>query len=396
MRLVLQDKQEVVFKTASAEYIDAIIELYIQVYKGKYTLPEAADPDILAKKLENPNYFWTLAVIKDRVVGSVIFAIDPVNKIGKSYAAAVLSEFRGQDIMRTMVQHSVKLLTEKTRTCDVIYATTRTLSFAPQVVLAHIGFVSMGIFPNVRKVESFETHGLEIYLGPKSLEYRRPNPTLVPELIEFYQVASEQIELENDEPEILELEENDPRKMGKPIEFDITEDLDRVLEKYDYYQDKDLMLRVFFPFTEPNMLFSAKDGSAEIFVNFNRLDGNGVILGYKFSGDDLRNTLMRFCEAASTSGMRYIEMLVSAFRPEMQRLALDARFLPCAYFPAMRMNDDGQREDYLVFSRSFESLDFMDMNLVDANRKFLDAFMKCWYSMLVRCQPDFDEEWRIG
>jgi hypothetical protein len=38
----------------------------------------------------------------------------------------------------------------------------------------------------------------------------------------------------------------------------------------------------------------------------------------------------------------------------------------------------------------------MDMHLVDNNRRFLDAFMKCWYDLLVRCQPDFDEEWRIG
>ena len=89
-------------------------------------------------------------------------------------------------------------------------------------------------------------------------------------------------------------------------------------------------------------------------------------------------------------------MLVSAFLPERQRLALDAKFLPCAYFPGMRMNDEGLREDCLIFSRSFEKLDFMDMNLVDNNRRFLDAFMKCWYDLLVRCQPDFDEEWRLG
>jgi hypothetical protein len=156
------------------------------------------------------------------------------------------------------------------------------------------------------------------------------------------------------------------------------------------------MQRVFFPFTDPNLLFSARDGSADIFVNFSRLDGNGVILGYRHTGPDIRNTLMWFCEEAAKSGMRYIEMLVSAFRPDKQRMALDARFLPCAYFPAMRMNDEGLREDYLIFSRAFENLDFMNMNLVDTNRKFLDAFMKCWYELLVRCQPDFDEEWRIG
>ena len=395
MRLALQDKREIVFRPATAQDIESIIDLYIKVYKGKYTLPEVAQPDIIAKKVQDPNYFWTLAQSEDRVIGSVIFTIDPVNKIGKSYAAAVLNEFRGKDVMRTMVRHSLKMLTEKTRICDVIYATTRTVSFAPQVVLEHLGFLPMGIFPNVRKVESFETHGLEVYFRQQSLEFRRPSPRLVPEVVDFFKIVKDELNLQ-DEHEEVELESQDPRKMGKAIEFSVDENIDEINQKFEQYQNKDLMQKVFFPFIEPNLLFKAKDGTADIFVNFNNLDGNGVIVGYRFSGQDLRRTLMWFCEEASKSGMRYIEMLVNAHRPEMQRLALDAKFLPCAYFPSMRMTDDGQREDFLVFSRSFEKLDFMDMHLIDTNRRFLDAFMKCWYDLLVRCQPDFDEEWRIG
>ncbi len=395
MRLVLQDKREVVFHTATANDIDAIIDLYIKVYKGKYTLPEVAQRDIIAKKVEDPNYYWTLAHINERLIGSVIFTIDPVNKIGKSYAAAVLNEFRGQDIMRTMVKHGLQMLTERTRTCDVIYATTRTVSFAPQVVLEHLGFLPMGIFPNVRKVESFETHGLEIFFRQPSLQFRRPNPRLVSEVIEFFKIAMNELKIKDEVEEVF-LEAQDPRKMGRTIEFTVSENIDEINEVFDRYQDKDMMQKVFFPFTEPNLMFQAKDGTADIFVNFNSLDGNGVIVGYRFSGNDLRRTLMWFCEEAARSGMRYIEMLVNAFRPEMQRMALDAKFLPCAYFPSMKMCEDGLREDFLVFSRSFEKLDFMDMHLIDTNRRFLDAFMKCWYDLLVRCQPDFDEEWRIG
>lgn len=394
MQIVLHDKKEVVFQPASQEDIQGIIDLYINVYAGKYPLPEVRDPVLVAKKIEDPGYFWNLAKHDGRIIGSVIFAIDTVNKIGKSYAAVVLNEFRGQDVMRTMVRMGLQLLTEKTRICDVIYATTRTVSFAPQVVLEHLGFLPMGIFPNVRKVESFETHGLEVFLSSKCLQYRRKRPRLVPELQDFYNIVRNELSLE--EPESVILDEQDPRKMGPEIAFTLCTDHDVIMEKYYSFQDKDLMQRVFFPFNDPNLLFSAKDGSADIFVNFNKLDGNGVILGYRHTGPDIRNTLMWFCEEASKSGMRYIEMLINAFRPDKQRIALDARFLPCAYFPAMRMNDDGLREDYLIFSRSFENLDFMSMNLVDTNRRFLDAFMKCWYELLVRCQPDFDEEWRIG
>lgn len=394
MQTALHDKKEVVFQSASKEDINGIIDLYIKVYDGKYPLVEVRDPALISKKLEDPNYFWTVAICGGRIIGSVIFSIDPVNKIGKSYAAAVLNEFRGKDVMRTMVRMGLQLLTERTRICDVIYATTRTVSYAPQIVLEHLGFRPMGIFPNVRKVESFETHGLEVYFSAKCLEYRRKRPRLVPELQDFFNIVRTELKLEESEQVILE--EEDPRKMGPQITFAVSSDQDEIQEKFYRYQDKDLMQRVFFPFIDPNMLFSATDGSADIFVNLNKMDGSGVILGYRYAGADIRNLLMWFCEEASRSGMRYIEMLVNAFRPDRQRMALDAKFLPCAYFPAMRMNDDGLREDYLVFSRSFESLDFMNMNLVDTNRRFLDAFMKCWYELLVRCQPDFDEEWRIG
>lgn len=396
MQSIIKDGREVVFVPASVDDIESIIQLYIDVYNGKYTLPEVADPSTIRKKVEDPNYFWTLSKIDDKVVGSVIFTIDPVNKIGKAYAAAVLPQYRDQDLMRTMTKHSLVALTKKTRSCDVIYATTRTVSVAPQVVLERLDFLPMGIFPNVRKVESFETHGMEVYFGPYALKYRRPNPKIIPELVEFHQIACQQLDIQDETPQVTELESQNPGKMGPKIEFDLNENCDEVLEKFEDYQHRNLMYRVFFPFTEPNMLFVAKDNTAEVFVNFNKIDGYGVILGYRFTGKDLRNTLMWFCEAAGESGMRYIEMLVNAFKPEMQRLALDAKFLPCAYFPAMQMDLEGNREDYFIFSRSFEKLDFMDMNLVDTNRKFLDAFMKCWYEMLVRCQPDFDEEWRIG
>lgn len=394
MRLKLRDNREVHFVSASRDDVQAIIDHYIIVYKGKYSLPDVSVPEIIARKVEDPGYLWLLAKVDGRLVGSLIFAIDPVNKIGKTYAAAILKEFSGQDLMQTMTKYGLKLLTEKTRVCDVVYATTRTVSFAPQVLLEKVGFVSLGIFPNVRKIESFETHGLEVYFSANGLNYRRHSPQLIPEVQDFYNIAKEELKLE--EPRTVILEEQDPRKMGPMVEFYLEEDQAEIIHKYNYYQNKDMMMRVFFPFTDPNMLFVARDGSADIFVNFNRVDGSGVMLGYRYSGADLRNALMWFCEAASQSGLRYIEMLVNAFKPEMQRLALDAKFLPCAYFPAMRINDEGHREDFLVFSRSFENLDFMDLHLLDNNRRFLDAFMKCWYDLLVRCQPDFDEEWRIG
>ncbi|MBI3039243.1 GNAT family N-acetyltransferase [bacterium] len=353
-RITLNDGREVHFKTAGSDDTEAIIGLYQEVYKGSYTLREVQDPKILEKKVEDPNYFWTLAFLGNRIIGSVIFTIDPINKIGKSYAAVVLEEFRGQDIMRFMVLQALERLTKLTRTCDVIYATTRTVSFAPQVVLEHLGFFPMGIFPNVRKVASMETHGLEIFFREDSLKMRRPQPLLVPEAATFYNIVRDVLNLEECEEQNLPL--SDPRKMGSTLNFRVERDEKVLLRKFDDYQNKDLMDKVFFPFTEPNLLFVADDESSEIFVNFNRTDGHAVIVAYRSQTDDLRRVIMWFCEAASKEGIRYIELLVNAFRPDLQRITIDAKFLPCAYFPSMRLNERNQREDYLVFSRSFETL----------------------------------------
>jgi len=393
-RLKLQDGREVHFLPATVKDVHAIYELYQKVYKGHYTLKDVTDLGQIKKKIEDPTYFWAVAHVEGELIGSVIYAIDPVNKIGKCYAAAVLNEFRGQDVMRSMVLQGLERLTKRTRTCDVIYATTRTVSFAPQVVLEHVGFHPMGIFPNVRKVESFETHGLEIFFRDSALKLRRKKPTLVPEVRDFYLIVKDILQLEDHDE--VELPLADPRKMGSPIDFEVNRNESEVLAQFDYSQNRDLLDKLFFPFVEPNLLFFSKDKNIEIFVNFNESDGHGVIIAYRIGSNDLRHVIMWFSEKAALVGMRYIELLVNSFKPEMQRMALDAKYLPCAYFPAMRMNDLGQREDYIVFSRSVESLDFMDMHLVRTNRRFLDAFMKCWYEMLVRCQPEFDEGWRIG
>jgi RimJ/RimL family protein N-acetyltransferase len=393
-RVTLQDGREIRLSAAAPNDVTAILGLYEKIYGGKYTLREATNRQVLEEKLEDPNYFWALAHLGDELIGSVIFLIDPLSKIGKAYGAVVLPEFRGQDVMRTMVIQGLERLTKLTRMCDVIYATTRTVSVAPQVVLEHLGFYPMGIFPNVRKVQSYETHGLEVFFRPGTLEIRRKIPQLVPEVVDFFAIVRDLLLLEDHEE--IELDMTDPRKMGKEIPFVVSRDEKALLKKYDDYQNRDVMDKVFFPFLEPNLLFSSPDGKAEIFVNMNPTDGHGVIIGYKIGDYDLRRVLIWFSEYASREGMRYIEFLVSAFRPDMQRIALDAKFLPCAYFPAMRMNEHGEREDYVVLSRSFETLDFMNLHLSDTNRRFLDAFMKSWYEMLVRCQPEFDEGWRIG
>ena len=78
---------------------------------------------------------------------------------------------------------------------------------------------------------------------------RRKTPKLLPELVDFYNIIKKDFNLE--EPELIELESHDPNNKGKKIDFNIITDLKEIVMKFYDYQDREIMQKVFFPFTEP-------------------------------------------------------------------------------------------------------------------------------------------------
>jgi hypothetical protein len=387
---VTKDGRSVITKAASVEDMEGIQQLYVDVYQGKYPLGEVKEPHLIKKKIEDPNCYWQLAISNNVVIGSLIFLVDPLSKIGKAYAAAIHPTFQGQNIMHHMTEDALKLLTEDTNRCDVIYATTRTVSFAPQVVLEDLGFTSLGIFPNVRKVKKYETHGLSVYFAKNALENRAKDPVIIPELLPFYRITQELFDLE--EPTIKDDYPAQPSKRGPSIELLADQDSMLVLDRFLEYKELDIIQMLFFPFHEPNIRLYSRDKKNEIFLRHYEVDRHAVIVGIKTNMRDFTNLLNSIAVVMDKIGVSYIELLVNTFDSFFQRQALDARFLPCAYFPAMRMREDGKRVDYFVFSRSFENLDFTEMHLTKTNEKFLEAFMKVWYDMQVRFRDQFETD----
>ncbi len=389
-QIVLPDNTRVRLKRAELSDIDQILKLYDIVYSSKYTLPEATQKEAAAEKIASDDCRWYICVKKNQVIGSVIFRIDEANRLGKVYAAAVHPEYQGKNIMHYMVKEVVEDLCNISRLCDAIYATTRTVSFASQIVLEHIGFISLGIFPNVRRVQKHESHGLEVFFSKTAFENRLLMPTLIPELKKLYRIAQEIFSFED--ALILDKLEDVPQE--DTIWFIYDDNAKEVERVYNEHLSSEAnKMSGFFPFHAPNMRFYSKDLKNEIFCNMNRQDGHMAIIAFKCEARNFTNLLNSFCRAAkAVAGAEYVELLVSAFDPTMQKQALEARFLPCSYFPAMRQNSNGERIDYMAMSRSFVGLDFTEIHLVKNNQKFLEAFMECWYSMVLRFNKPFDEE----
>ena len=389
-QIVLPDNTRVRLKRAEIEDVDGILKLYDVVYSSKYTLPEATRKDAAIDKINSSGCRWYICVKKNEVIGSVIFLIDEPNRLGKIYAAAVRPDYQGKNIMHYMVKEIMEDLCNVSKFCDAVYATTRTVSFASQIVLEHAGFVSLGIFPNVRRVQKHESHGLEVFYSKTAFENRLQMPTLIPELKKLYSIAQDIFKFED----ALIVDKLDDVPQEDSIWFDFEDNAAEVESIYNHRLTSDRRrMAGFFPFHTPNMRFYSKDLKNEIYCNINRQDGHMAIIAYKCEARNFTNLLNSFCRAAqAVAGAEYVELMVSAFDPVMQKQALEARFLPCSYFPAMRMNFNGERTDYMAMSRSFVALDFTEIHLVKNNQKFLEAFMECWYSLILKFNKPFEEE----
>lgn len=414
--VVFEDRTRGTVRRAAPEDVDALLSLYDAVYGGTYTLPEATDRTAMAAKMADPGTHWTVCVYRKEIVGSLIFSIDRGDRLAKAYAAAVHPAMQGRSIMHHMAGESLALLCDgEAAPVDCVYATTRTVSFAPQKVLETLGFRSLGVFPNVRKVARHETHGLSAFFTGRALALRRPRPAIRYEIRQFYETVRAMFGFE----EARIVRDGDPGaeeagrpegeggsfvRIGRtgvgatdagveePMRFLVERDGAAVRRIWRDHAEKRLLRLSYYPFHAPDIRFHCPEAGCEVFLHLNPADGHGAIVGVKGGTGNLEAIFSSLEEPARALGAEYLELLVSAFDPATQKRALDARFLPCAYFPAMkRAYDSAERLDVICFSRSFVNLDFTGLHLVEDNRRFLEAFMGCWYAMRLRHGPSFEE-----
>lgn len=361
----LEDGREAQVRRATVEDSQAIYDLYDEVYQGAYTLDIVNKDEHRDRALSDPNCYWLINLCEGQVVGSVIFEVDDVHRAGKVFAAVVHPDFRRHELMYLTISQGIDSLMNRDRLVDVIYATTRTASIGPSKLLKKLGFVSLGIFPNVHRLAEYETHGLSAIFHPEAFEKRRRLPRLIPEVEGFYRIIRHTFHLEP--AEIFPLLDVPRLRIVRG---------EAVQKAYHEAKASGELLFDFFPFHEPNFLFQTEDGSIKAFVNYEGKDGHGVVAGLKASLLDLKNALKATFTAAQKVGVDYLEILVDAYEPDMQRAALWAQFLPCAYFPSMEEREDGTRRDYLVFARSTLPLNFSNVQMTPRDRQFLDVYLQ--------------------
>jgi hypothetical protein len=379
-QIIFPDGLEITLRVAQEEDMNDIKSLYYMVYGGKYTLPEVNDTDKMKWAINDPNYLWLLNEHEGTIIGSVLFVVDPVNLIGKTFAGVVHPNFRGHKIMVKTIERGIQYLTADHPFCELIYAVVRTfVSIGFHRDLQELGFIDTGIFPNVRKVKKYETHGLKVYYKPGVLEKRRKNPVLTPESNMIYEIIRDTLELEMARVEQVKVEMK-ARKKDK---------LELLIEKspeieWEYYKARDAgeLTFSFYPLHYPQIRLYTKDMSTVVYLHYQEIDGYGSLMGIKTDQDDLMGVLGLICEYCESMGVAYLELLLPARDPHIQRMTYEAQFLPCAYFPAAKLEADGKRLDYIVTSCTFVPPHFKGLKLTEFSRSYLQAYYKIYTQRL--------------
>ncbi|HXE71348.1 MAG TPA: hypothetical protein VNO81_01710 [Candidatus Nitrosotenuis sp.] len=361
---------------------EAVRSLYLRTYGDRYGLPEVADRERTARALQDPYYTWLVAECQGEVVGSVVFVQDPYHRLGKTFGGVVAEGFRGQHIMPHMIEEGHRRFLAPDGPCDLLYAVVRTfvpLSFHRE--LKELGYVDVGIFPNVRKVREYETHGLKIRPGPTFMPLRRPRPHLIPQVKTLYDIARSRLELEEPLVEELHLGPPPPGRLElRP--FHPWEVVGGIEAQREAARREGRLEFGFFPLHEPNLLLADLTGTVQAFIYYQPLDGHSSLLGLVTGGLDRVEALLSVAGVCEQMGVKYLELLVPAYDPLLQAQAWQAGFLPCAYFPGARLAEDGRREDYVITSRTFVPLHFRGLKLTEDVKPYLLEYFKIYASFL--------------
>jgi len=372
-----EGKPDIAIRLARTQDMRRIQMLYAEVYGGNYAISIITDKEKMRRAIENDSYYWLVAECEGRIIGSLVYALDLPDRLAKAFGAVVSQDYRKLDLARTMMKLVLDDITQTQKLVDVVYATTRTANYAPQKLTESLGFVKLGIFPNTHKVSENETHCLTAYFTEEALKKREPRPNLIREIVPFYDLVRKQLDFEA--PVVTEVKSlyAENRHMVPPLPMETITAPAFIKNRYKTLKSNSFFEHAYMPFHEPNLLFITPDQSTEVYLSYNQKDKYSVVIGGVTREKSSTVVLESIARKLSEMNMAYIEIILDAYTPQLQREAMDARYIPSGYFPCAKKSA-GKRCDCIVFSRTFEVLDFRNVKLISLYKNFLREYLALW------------------
>lgn len=366
---------KIAFRQAVLGDLAKILELYSSAYAGTYPDPTFTDVEKLRACILDKDRYIFVAESEELVVGSILFLHDNVNLLAKSGAAVVLPEFRGHHITRDLIKFGCKHIEDSTNGYELLYVTARTVHKAAQVLTDKLGFKQLGIFPNVHKTSEYETHALGGLYSNTAFNKRYTDFEQHPVIAPLYKIVQKNCSL----PSMKTAQDWKVKHYdGEVPLLEVIEAKAFIANRMKHLKENNEIDLGFFPFHAPTHLLTSADQNVEVFAYVNDLDKYCVILGCKMDREvSFTDLFLSISNILRDRGVRYIEVIIRANRLNIIDKLLKSKFIPCGYVPAFQY-EHNKRYDYVVFSRSFEILDFNNLALTGQNELFLRRYVELW------------------
>lgn len=375
----MNSENNIILRKAKVCDLVKVYQLYLTAYRGTYPDASLNDFETLKLTLDSETKFFYVAEKEDdgQIVASLFIHFDEQNKLAKVSGAVVLGPFRGLKLTTKLMNYGIAKLQNMANGIDVIYVTTRTIHKAAQILFSKLGFKELGIFPNVHKTNDYETHALAAIYFKDSLTKRFQNFEQHPKVLPLYNIVKDVFDLPQ-----MQIANIWTKKdfYGTVPDLEVIEAKKFIALRSKFLKENDSIDLAFFPFHTPNLIITSPDQRIEVFAYVNEIDKHCVITGCRIDREvSFTDLFLKVGDILRSRGIRYIEIILRANRLNIIDKIINAKYLPCAYVPAFQLlRESDLRYDYVVFSRSFEILDFNNIELSGTSEAYLKNYIKLW------------------
>jgi RimJ/RimL family protein N-acetyltransferase len=380
------EHMDLIIEQATFADVDELLALYLSIYGDNYPLEIGTKRIVMENALSKPSEFLWL-IIRDNekgsIAGSTIIEIDLDFKIGKVTGVTTHKNYRGQGIASKLIEFGTNKVVHQEGLVNSLYATSRTISKASQVMFLKNGFKPLGIFPNARKIKSYETLTLLGYFGKGVIERRKPSLKVPAFMKPISDVVCAAINVEKIAEEFDECPLTKPIVPGEEYSleggFEFISAPHFIKKRFDImFQDDDES--VFYPFHKPNLLIASVTDDFELYASFNEKDHYCVIITANEGISELGDRFKKLLFQMKDKGIYYVETLVRMDYSNVICFLAENKFLPSAVYPAMR-EEDGYMYDYVLLTRTMVPLDFSETQIDDSFKPYVAQYAKQWIHM---------------
>ncbi|KIZ15212.1 GNAT family N-acetyltransferase [Streptomyces natalensis] len=372
---------------AGPQDIAELRQLYFEVYGNAYPVALGSDPAEMHRLITDPHCHWLTARRADtgELAGSAVVQTDRGNRVGKLVGLAVHPRHRQHGLAGRLTA-AVTADALATGALDSIHTTVRTVTQAPQRVVARNGYRPLGLLPNAAEVSGCETLALFACYADGVLDRRAPVAAVPRALVPLLEAAEDSIGIRY--AALRPLGPGEPESSAAHPAKSAHHTADRtpvevitapgfVRRRFgEVFPDPS---GAYVPLRTPNTVLTPPDGAFEIYADLDPAAGSCALVAVHPCLSAATGALDSLMAALGRAGADYVEALLPLSDTAGLHAFLSSGFVPSAAYPAMRRIGD-RFHDHVVLSRTDRQIDFRTTAVSTPLQPYLSAYLTAWTS----------------